>query len=367
MITNAFRSLDLFQFEGKPRHIEGPLRSRFGFIGTLILMGVMIFYVVFSTFRFLTDPPQTSVTQSPTGAGRQNMINTCIKIPHITDKTYFGYTFQRIHNNNESVAIEKIDLKVREDPANNQICLPEENLDAYLSNFCKLGQECEYLKFKIWLCGTNDPKNPAYWNESSKCQPFPTLVKTLQSNYVDFIYHTHLGADIVHTAPKVNASAQYFSIFQLNQTKRNPDLLRWWVESSVYQLQHQRDTFSIQYYYGEVPTNEVLEMQIILGSEALLTVENRKTSLDLIGSFGALWGVIFSVLGMVFLKYNEKKFYQRNPQWGKIDPTFKVEEGAQSEIAGEASALIDHQQGNNNNNKTNPKSDASMMAYGDYN
>lgn len=361
MIANAFRSLDLFQFEGKPRHIEGPLRSRFGFLGTLLLMGVMIFYVVFSTYRFLTDPPQTSVTQSPTGAGRQTMVKTCIRLPHITDKTYFGYTFQLIHNDNNSVAVQKTDLVVEELPETNEICLPEGAENGYLSNFCKLGQECDFLKFKLWLCGTNDPKNPAHWNESSKCQPFPELVRQLQTNYVDFVYYTHLGAVIFHTAPKVNASAQYFSIFQLNQTKRNPDLLRWWVEASNFQLQHQRDTFAIQYYYGPTPTNEVLEMQIILGAEALLTVENRKTSLDLIGSFGALWGVIFSVLGIVFLKYNEKKFYEKNPSWGNIDPTFKVEDGANAEIAGEASNLIDIK------GKKNLKSDASMLAYGDYN
>lgn len=283
------------------------------------------------------------------------MVKTCIRLPNIADKSYFGYTFQRIHNDANNNPTLKVDLAMYAED-NNTICLPDNSPNGFLANFCKIGQECDYLKFKLWLCGTPDSKNPAHWNESGKCQPFPRLVEVMQTNYVDFVYYTHIGGVLFHTAPKVNASAQYFSIFQLNQTKRNPDLLRWWVESSMYNIQHQRDTFAIQYYYGPIPDKEVLELQMVLGSEALLTVENRKTSLDLIGSFGALWGVIFSVLAIVFLRYNENKFYEKNPRWGRIDPAFKVEEGADTQISSEATKLID-QQGT---------SDASMLAYGDY-
>jgi hypothetical protein len=334
MLTNAFRSLDLFEFEGRPRHIEGPLRSRFGFVGSIVLLSIMIFYVVFSTYNFLTEPPQTSVAQSPTSSGPQQMVKTCVRLPNITDKRFFGYTFQRIHNNENSVATEKVDLKVVEDNVTSEVCLAADSANGYLSNFCKLGQECDYLKFKLWLCGTPDAKNPAFWNDSAKCQPFRDLVKVTQNNYVDFIYYTQIGAVIFHTAPKVNASAQYFSIFQVNETRRSSDLLRWWVEESQFQLQHQRDTFAIQYYFGPVPDKEILELQIVMGSEALLTFASHKTSLDLVGSFGALYGVIFSALAFIFMRYNEKKFYVKNPAWEKIDPAFRVEPG--SEVSGES-------------------------------
>jgi uncharacterized protein (UPF0261 family) len=80
---------------------------------------------------------------------------------------------------------------------------------------------------------------------------------------------------------------------------------------------------------------------MVLGAEALETVENRKTSLDLIGQIGALFNVVFAALGAIFLKYNEGKFYEKNPAWSRITPEFTVEEGADESIAQETTKLME--------------------------
>lgn len=323
MLSKVAKKLDLFQFYAAPRHVQGAQSSRWGFVGTIILIVVVLFYAIFSLVRFLNDPPQTAVIQNPTGEGQVDMVKTCITVPHLADTRYFGYTFQRNDVDNNSKSLDKIDVNV-EVVDNDTICLPASSGDGFLKNFCKLGQPCSFLKFKLWLCGTPDSKNPAKNNATNVCAPFSELVDVIQYNYVDFLYYTHLGDVLFHTAPKANASAQYHSVFQLNETRRNPDLLRWFSSTSEMHLQHDMNVFAIQYYYGAIPTKEVLEMNLVMGSEAIQTVQNRATSLDMIASVGALVNVIFAVLSLAFLKYNEYTFYEKNPKWQHITADFTV-------------------------------------------
>ncbi len=34
--------------------------------------------------------------------------------------------------------------------------------------------------------------------------------------------------------------------------------------------------------------------------------------------WGAFWGVLFGVFAIIFLTYNRKKFYKKNPHWDKF-------------------------------------------------
>ena len=90
-----------------------------------------------------------------------------------------------------------------------------------------------------------------------------------------------------------------------------------------------------------------------MAAEALLTVESRKTSLDVVAQIGALWGVVFGALAVVFMGYNEKKFFEKNSAWAKIDENFQVEKGAAAEIEDESKMLIEQN-----------KQSANFMAYG---
>lgn len=35
--------------------------------------------------------------------------------------------------------------------------------------------------------------------------------------------------------------------------------------------------------------------------------------------WGALWGVEFAIFAIIFLAYNRKKYYQKNPKWSNYD------------------------------------------------
>ena len=52
-----------------------------------------------------------------------------------------------------------------------------------------------------------------------------------------------------------------------------------------------------------------------------IIINNRvafSTLLDHVSMWGALWGVLFAVFALLFLSYNRKKFYKKNPHWDKF-------------------------------------------------
>lgn len=47
--------------------------------------------------------------------------------------------------------------------------------------------------------------------------------------------------------------------------------------------------------------------------------------------WGAFWGVLFAIFAIIFLTYNKKKFYKKNPEWGNFKKNtskdYNIEEG----------------------------------------
>ncbi len=77
-----------------------------------------------------------------------------------------------------------------------------------------------------------------------------------------------------------------------------------------------------------------------MSSHVMLTVENRQTALDTIGSWGAFFSVIASAGALIFGRYNERKFYERNPLWEQIDENFRVERGSDANLHDESAKLL---------------------------
>jgi hypothetical protein len=55
-----------------------------------------------------------------------------------------------------------------------------------------------------------------------------------------------------------------------------------------------------------------------LSSTKIINRVTRSTLIDHISMWGALWGVLFAVFGLIFLSYNRSKFYRKNPDWDKF-------------------------------------------------
>jgi hypothetical protein len=50
------------------------------------------------------------------------------------------------------------------------------------------------------------------------------------------------------------------------------------------------------------------------------------TLLDHVSMWGAFWGVLFALFALLFLGYNRKKFYKKNPDWDQFKKVIKVSE-----------------------------------------
>jgi uncharacterized membrane protein len=59
-------------------------------------------------------------------------------------------------------------------------------------------------------------------------------------------------------------------------------------------------------------------------SPQVLNVRVAYSSLiDHISMWGAFWGVLFAVFAIIFLTYNRKKFYKKNPEWDNFKKNWK--------------------------------------------
>lgn len=332
----SFKFLDFFKFGGNPRHITGYQASVTGVIGTIILLLIVGGYIINSTVRFFTAPPQTSVTQNPTLNQVHPFVYTCISVPKLNDPRYFYRAINRITLDvNASKSMTPINLTT---PDINTVCIDSAaDPNAYLRGYCRPG-DCDFLRFKLWNCGCPDVNNPE--RNRTDCASLSEIGAILDQNYVDVSYDTDIAVVAQHTSPKLEASAVYITTFALNRTQINPDLVRSFETHYKNNLIFSRDSYHLQYFFPDKPFKEVLELQMAMSSHILITVENRQTALDIIGSWGAFFSVIASAGALVFGRYNEKKFYEKNPKWERIDENFRVEEGSDATLQNEAAKLL---------------------------
>ena len=332
---------DYFAFNGRPRHVVGSQSSVFGVVGTFLLLLAVGGYVATSTYAFFTNPPQTSMAQHPTQSQRHAMVPTCISLPKITDARYFAYRLQLVRLDARGRTVlpnVELNLTTRVDNASDTVCIDTSDPRAFLRSTCDPG-DCAYLKFKLWTCGCPDAANPE--RDRVDCASLDDIDRVLDVNYVNVVYQTALGRNVLHAAPKLFASVLYTSAFALNETRVNPDLVRQFRTEERSELVHNRDSYAVQYFFDAAPFKEILEVRMIMSAHTLLTSENRMTSLDLIGSWGAFFGVISSTLALVFTAHNEKRFFERNPKWTQIDGDFAVAGSAANSGATKAAAPAD--------------------------
>jgi hypothetical protein len=68
-----------------------------------------------------------------------------------------------------------------------------------------------------------------------------------------------------------------------------------------------------------------LGLQFQLDPQVLNVRVAYSTLLDRIAKWGAFWGVLFAVFAIIFLTYNRKKFYKKNPEWSKFKQNNQVD------------------------------------------
>lgn len=57
----------------------------------------------------------------------------------------------------------------------------------------------------------------------------------------------------------------------------------------------------------------MLGINFQLASQVLNVRVTYSSLIDHISMWGAFWGVLFAIFAIIFLTYNKKKFYKKNP------------------------------------------------------
>lgn len=323
---NKITFLDFFKFRGVPKPKTGAEASCTGFSGSVLMVIIIIAYCVNATIRFLETPESVDVTHLPMANQEMNLMPTCISVPHLNDRDYFAYDFQQVVydvNGTKNVIPIWITDNVGGQSNPDTFCINANATHAKLRGFCS-PYDCSFVQFHLWTCGANDTKNPT--QNSTTCKSLAEIGDILQTNYVDVTYFTELGTVVLHATPKISAACLFSTTFTYNETTVAPDLLRTFVTTQHTNLVHDADQYALSYFFsgGINPFKPVLEVRMSFSSSWARTQASHKTSGDLVSAFGAFAGVVNSVLAFVFVWYNERKFYAREPNWERIDDDFNV-------------------------------------------
>jgi hypothetical protein len=355
--------LDLFAFFAfpRPRKDRGQTGSALGVVGTFLLIAIMVGYCLSTFLRWWEEPPTSSVTQRTVSTESRSVPPVCWTLPHINNKSYYGVSFRQLSLNANAQTAHLIDLPLRPYNATqhgpdaygrtpqNTVCFDpttaqqdyiadqkaQGNVNPYMPpegvgvvySFCNPGL-CTTLKFKVFLCGTPDHLNPANPTLNAQanitCQNVSVMAESLETNYLRMEMHTHIGNVIENLAPKVEYASMHNVQLMYNENCLLPDLMRTFWESTTRFLTVYSTSFALIYSYANVPRgspppHEVSEVNFLLASFSTITTNSRGTLLDLIGKWGAFFGVVFAAIGLVAMRYNMWKFYYKHPKWGRLD------------------------------------------------
>ena len=340
---SRYSRLDFFKFDGQLRHAHGPVSSGVGVFGTFFLVLVMLTYVIFTFVRWWTEPPTQSSTEFLMDKSvRAQMIPFCFSIPMLSDPSYFVFT---MYINQLDTAGSKVgnstylsytfqDL--------NTVCLAENETRAQLWSFCNPG-ECSIIKLRLFPCGTGDPQAPDYGQSNATCASREEIANVLQTRFFSLQFKTFLGDIRINTAPKMELSLAYAVSMRLNVVETAPDLFRSFAKTEETKVAVGTSTSSIQYFFGNTyPQHEVILLEMELDPLVIKSENTRLTIVDVVGTWGALFGVVGPVFALYFLRYNEKKFYRANPRWKKINSACLIDDTIVDETNGgqESNVLI---------------------------
>lgn len=342
-ILRKARPADRFGFEPAFRFEEGYKEvSVRGFLGTCLLIAVIVAYIALTTTRFFTEDPAISLVDSPTssilrefppcGLTFRRTVNGR-PLQHFYDSSYF-----RVHFSQEQVFAQDLYPRVTTPLGSSQCDFSSwagwsGNQTACPTLKPKIGgryQSPEYTFFVIHVA-VCDPSSPFYDDDNNgtavTCAPQSAIDQVLSDGRFNFVVNF----------PTLNGKGQFESnwflynalqrgvyegIYRTLKVVTTANLFTSFSSSEEYLIRSaaERSMASAQF----VTTREkgggriVLSIYARMDSVDMLETRRRETFLDLLGSWGALYGTIFAVLALYFSRVNEKRFYERFPGWNNV-------------------------------------------------
>ena len=73
----------------------------------------------------------------------------------------------------------------------------------------------------------------------------------------------------------------------------------------------------------DATNTDAIAFNMQMAPQMVINKISYTTIIDHVSKWGALFGVLFSVFGLLFLSFNRKKFYHKNPDWNKFKKALK--------------------------------------------
>ena len=328
-VTGRLAALDVFGFIPVPVFNPGKRASRRSFCASILLFLIMVIYVITTLKSFFTNNvPRTSLQQESIDDVVFTMPNVALAlIPNISigisvvDPTIYGVTIS------QGTLYKGLKEPKVESGLGTYNCTPDWLPGMNFTSFLcpqKLGllkgnlftsEQFQYIKMDFYMCknGT-DP--------GIVCKDNDTIYNILRAARL-FLF---IEQDPNFFSNPINAfkTLFYYPVFSFMQSYEiylqneeaitSPDYFYSFSTEKKQALFYDREkTYSGELTFGQ--ENILITIWLRLNEEGTQTKLAPTTLVDVIGKWGALWSVLLTTLGLYFLKYNKRKFYDTNPQW----------------------------------------------------
>jgi len=329
-LLTKYSIFDVFAFIPVPVYAPGKSSSRRSVFFSFILFIAMLGYVImtFSTFLFNNVPRTSQQVQSIDNKSFQipNFALTVVPdMDHgisVVDKSYYSIRISEgtlYKGLNQTKTEKSIDVDYDCNPS----WLPEMNITAFLcpKKFGKIegnlftSEQFQFIKIDFLYC--KDGETPGVVCKSKEeIEEF--LRKARLFLFIeqdkDF-YKTPLNAFKALFYYAVPSLYQKYEVYLENKEMRiSPDYFHSFKTETKNALFYGKEK---TYVSPLIPDqeNNLITIWLRLNEEEEQQKQQPTNLTEVVGKWGALWSVLFTTLGIYFMRFNKNRFYKRNPEW----------------------------------------------------
>jgi hypothetical protein len=333
-------ALDLFAFEPVPK--TNDFSTRRSILGSLLIIALFLTYVIFTFVNFFINNTPTLNTYSTHIMPNQNFTLPRITILFVTgtelnisfyDETYFKINLdqvishQRGENKNEYQPISLTKCLANQTEWHNTSSYTFEYMLCPAKDLIMQGELYEsekfiYPRFTVVLCENKTTQKCAdrdkinylfqtgrifLYIETKGKENFATGVS--QTDSFQLLYYTLIPGDFL----------QNEIIIKATQAVTYPDYLTSFHQQVYNYLDVNREIF----YFSRLK-NQSIVSQVTMRIDSTIDVSEFRYMdiMMLVSKWGALFGVLFWLLGLYFAKKTQDKFYELKPDWDRFDDTY---------------------------------------------
>lgn len=333
-----FSTVDIFSFLPVPTARQ--ISTKASIIGSLALILIFLSYVLTTFILFLTNnTPRTNqyfvplqdseIAKSPKFAiafvTGQNLNES------FYDEKYFNFTLEQVsiykdvNSKREYLPIPMINCDKNNSewmgsPNFTNLFCPNDKASLEMQGLIYSSEVHRYPRIVISICD-NKTKN-------NNCENIDKIEYLLQTGRIFLFFEKPISENFANG----HISEGGFNIFfyflipgfynraEISVRKNNfaikPDYLTSFSEEKYTTYENTEE----KYYNSKTPNSSMIFLiWFRLDQNVQYTEVVYLTIVDQISLWGALWGVLFAVFALYFLKRNKKEFYKKKPEWNDFD------------------------------------------------